>query len=110
MNLSVCEEVVIKQRSLRGRYLTTVCKSLITEKQDMVNAFLYSGLGVLLVASIIALFAAVKGYIYSKGVPVYDIQARQAVNTKIRKYTRPAFILFIIGFIIIGVGLALGLN
>ena len=70
----------------------------------MYNIFIYGGLGILLLAALVALVAAIKGFILSN-------RKQNPVETKkaVSKLTKPALIITILGFVIIGIGIILSI-
>lgn len=71
----------------------------------MGNVLIYIGLSILIVASLIALIAAIKGWLLSQ-----KIKDKGLIKRSLTKYTRPAVIITIIGFIVTGIGIMLSLN
>lgn len=71
----------------------------------MGNVIIYIGLSILIVASLIALIAAIKGWLLSQKLKDKDL-----IKKFLTKYTRPAVIITIIGFIVTGIGIILSLN
>ena len=80
----------------------------------MANLFIYGGLGILLAAAVFGFFVAVKGYRETKGnmprriVPFDFSQVPESPQMK--KLIRIWSVGMIAGFIITGIGIALGLN
>lgn len=71
----------------------------------MANVLIYIGLSFLIVASLIALIAAIKGWLLSQ-----KLKDKHLVKISLTKYTKPAIIITIIGFIFTGIGIMLSLN
>lgn len=71
----------------------------------MSNMLIYGGFGFLLVAIIIALIAAIKGFLATKNIPITDLEGRNKVKIHLKKFTTPALVLGCIGVILIGAGI-----
>lgn len=76
----------------------------------MTNYFIYSGLGIILLGSVIGLIAAIKGFALNDYK--FDLIAKPnpAIKEKIQKYTKPALYFLIIGAVILTIGIGLGLS
>ena len=70
----------------------------------MENIFIYTGLGVLLLGTLVLLFAAVKGFILTNK-KIDPAEVKRSVS----KITKPAFGLTILGFVLIGIGIIVSL-
>lgn len=69
----------------------------------MANVFIYAGLIILCIASLIALFASIKGYALSKSMD------KAIVKSKIRNITKAMVYTYILGGIILAIGIIIGL-
>ncbi|WP_297062647.1 hypothetical protein [uncultured Duncaniella sp.] len=76
----------------------------------MTDILIYGGLSVLLIGVSFILIASIKGAIYTKGLPPTDFAAANDIKKRLRKYSRPGFILIITGAIIAGIGIVIGMN
>ncbi|MDE5806997.1 MAG: hypothetical protein K2H76_02690 [Muribaculaceae bacterium] len=70
----------------------------------MENIFIYTGLGVLLLGTLVLLFAAVKGFILTNK-KIDSAEVKRSVS----KITKPGFGLTIVGFVLIGIGIIVSL-
>lgn len=71
----------------------------------MANILIYGGLSVLLIATLIFLYGAIRGLVLSK-----KISDRAAVKKAVKKYVETGYIVVIIGFIVVGLGMFLSSN
>lgn len=68
----------------------------------MYNIFIYGGLGILLLGSLIMLAAAVKGFILQKrGI------AGPVIKQAISGLLKPSYYITVLGFVLIGIGIAM---
>lgn len=76
----------------------------------MENLLIYSGLSVMLLGTIFGLMAALKGFKLSKYNMNPFANKDSSVKLKIAKYTKPAIVFLILGFIVLLIGILLGLS
>ncbi len=76
----------------------------------MTDILIYGGLSLLLIGLTFILIASIKGAVYTKGVSPTDFTEFNEIKKRLRKYSRPGFVLIIAGAIITGIGIIIGLN
>lgn len=81
----------------------------------MTDIFIYTGLGVLLLGSLVGLAAAIKGFITNRNISPDDTgpcnPSRPSLKPHMpQKLLRAWYVLMIVGFIIVGIGISMGLN
>ena len=72
----------------------------------MSSLLIYSGLSSLLLGAILGLIAAIKGFALNN----YKIELITKPNPIIKKNTKPALLFFIIGAILLAIGISIGLT
>ncbi|MFG6427257.1 hypothetical protein [Lepagella muris] len=76
----------------------------------MINLLIYSGLGCLLLGSILGLIAAIKGFALNNYKIELITKPNPLIKKKLQKYTKPALLFFVIGAILLATGISIGLT
>ncbi|MCI8998225.1 MAG: hypothetical protein HFJ95_04440 [Muribaculaceae bacterium] len=81
----------------------------------MTNILIYSGLGILLLGSIFGIFVALKGYRNDarsdiKGMSSTGFFQQHKISPEMKKLTRVWGCIMISGFILLGIGISIGLK
>lgn len=81
----------------------------------MANSFIYSGLAVMLLGAVFGIFVAVKGFretewTEAKRISIRGSFTRGYVSPRMKKLIRIWVLVMIAGFLITGIGLAIGLG
>lgn len=75
----------------------------------MSSLLIYSGLSSLLLGAILGLIAAIKGFALNN-YKIELITKPNPIIKKLQKYTKPALLFFIIGAILLAIGISIGLT
>ena len=98
-----------------GTNFLTCFKVLFIKWKSMANMFIYSGFTILLIGAAFGLIIAVKGYKETdwgkiKRISYFGDFQRGEKSLKIKRLTRIWCGIMIAGFIVLGIGLSIGLN
>lgn len=76
----------------------------------MSSLLIYSGLGSFLLSAILGLIAAIKGFALNNYKIELISKPNPIIKRKLKKYTKPALLFFIIGAILLAIGISIGLT
>lgn len=76
----------------------------------MSSLLIYSGLSSLLLGAILGLIAAIKGFALNNYKIELITKPNPIIKKKLQKYTKPVLLFFIIGAILLAIGISIGLT